>query len=57
MKTILNYLLFLLFIWVIITIDGAGIGQLFVESLLIIVLIGLRVNHQVLTDFIMRDEN
>lgn len=57
MKTILNYLLFLLFIWVIITIDGAGIGQLFVESLLIIVFIGLRVNHQILTDFIMKDEN
>ena len=57
MKTILNYLLFLLFIWVIITIDGAGIGQLFVESLLMVIFIGLRVNHQILTDFIMRDEN
>ena len=57
MKTILNYLLFLLFIWVIITIDGAGIGQLFVESLLIIVFIGLRVNLKILTDFIMRDDN
>jgi len=57
MKTILNYLLFLLFIWVIITIDGAGIGQLFVESLLMVIFIGLRVNHQVLTDFIMKDEN
>ena len=57
MKTRLNYLLFLLFIWVIITIDGAGIGQLFVESLLMVIFIGLRVNHQVLTDFIMKDEN
>ena len=57
MKTILNYLLFLLFIWVIITIDGAGIDQLFIESLLMVIFIGLRVNHQVLTDFIMKDEN
>lgn len=46
MKTTLNILLIFLFIWTVITIDGASINLLGFEFLAFVILIFLRLNHR-----------